>query len=115
MHNFRNLHVYPRARAAAIEVYRVTRSFPSDERFGMISQIRRAAVSVGANVVEGSKRTNREFAHFLQIAEGSAAEVWFMLDVAIELGFGDASRLEALQKEYVEIEMMLRALRAQLK
>jgi len=76
MRYFRDLDVWQHARDLTLKVYRVTESFPASERFGLTAQIRRAAVSVTANIAEGcGRRTDCEFARFLDIAMGSASDV----------------------------------------
>ena len=73
----------------AVGVYRMTASFPANERFGLTDQMRRAAVSVGSNIAEGAGRSgDREFLRFVNIAYASASELAFQLTVASELGFG---------------------------
>lgn len=95
-----------------MEVYRVTRAFPREEVFGLSAQLRRAVISVGANVVEGSKRrTGRDFAHFLNIAEGSAAEAGYLLGVAADLGYAGSAEASALAAECGHIQRMLCGLR----
>ena len=76
-----------------VDLYRVTASFPEDERFGLTSQIRRAAVSVPANIAEGyGRRTPRSYSHFLRIAKGSINELETLLIVATELEFLEDAR-----------------------
>ena len=85
--DFRDLVLWQRAMQYAKEVYLITRAFPSDERFGLTSQLRRAAVSVSSNIAEGHARQGREYAHFLSVARGSLAESESQLLLAVELGF----------------------------
>ena len=83
--SFRDLLVWQKAIQFAKEVYKVTCGFPRDERFGLTSQLRRAAVSVSSNIAEGHARQGREFRHFLSIARGSLAEAESQLLLAVEL------------------------------
>jgi four helix bundle protein len=83
----RKLRVFAVADALVIDVYRVTAAFPSEHRYELCSQLRRAAISTAANIVEGcARRTSREYVHSLNIATGSAAEAEYLLDVAFRLG-----------------------------
>jgi four helix bundle protein len=75
MMEFRRLDVLERAHALTLDLYRETRRFPADERFGLVSQVRRAGVSIGANLAEGSGRGSKEFAHFVGMALGSSNEL----------------------------------------
>ena len=69
-------------------VYRITQTFPGEERYGLVQQLRRAAVSIPSNIAEGAARNgNREFRHFVTIARGSLSEVDTQLDIALQLGY----------------------------
>ena len=112
MQRFQDLLVWQRSHASALNVYRLTLSFPASERFGLISQLRRAAVSVPTNIAEGSKRrTGQEYARFLNIAEGSLAEVEYLLLLSRDLQYAAAKLGETLMQEATEIARMLNALR----
>jgi len=112
MQRFTELKVWQRSHELTLEVYRVSTSFPSAERFGLISQLRRAAASVPTNIADGSKRqSNQEYARFLNIAEGSLVEAEYLLMLSRDLGFLARDSSEALLKEVTEIARMLYALR----
>ena len=75
--NFKDLLVWQRGMALAKQIYEITRIFPTDERFGLVAQMRRAAVSIPSNIAEGqARRTTGEFIHFISHAEGSLAPNW---------------------------------------
>jgi four helix bundle protein len=94
-----------------VHVYQMTARFPTSERFGLQSQIRRAAVSVAANLVEGSARASgREYLHFVWIAIASASEVRYLFDVAVRLGFADAADGERVKVGYSHVIKALQAL-----
>jgi four helix bundle protein len=87
MKDFRDLQVWERAHQLTLQVYKVTGSFPLEERFGLTSQIRRWSASIGTNIAEGcGKRSNSEFQRFLQIASGSASELDDHFLLARDLG-----------------------------
>jgi four helix bundle protein len=103
MRDFRKIKAWALADDLAVAVYEVSKSFPREEIYGITSQIRRAASSVAANIVEGASRESaKDYAHFLQIARGSLAETQYFLHLAKRLGYLDdaqASQVEALAKE----------------
>lgn len=94
----------------AITVYKMTRSFPKEERFVLTSQIRRAAVSIPSNIAEGHARQGREYSHYLSIARGSAAELETQLLLAVELGYVDTETLEPVSGLLTEIRRMCAAI-----
>lgn len=110
MRNWKELQVAQKARQLALDVYTCTSSFPDSERFGLVSQLRRAAVSVGSNIAEGCGRNgDREFIQFMRIAIGSTSEIEFQITLARDLGFiaeEKCAQLEALARE---VEKMLTA------
>ncbi|HEX2327604.1 MAG TPA: four helix bundle protein [Candidatus Angelobacter sp.] len=94
-----------------IAVYEVSRTFPKDELYGLTSQLRRAAVSIGANIAEGcGRRSDGELARFLQIARGSTAEVEYHLLLARDLKFMPASTYGNLLSKLTEVQRMLTSL-----
>ena len=112
MQHFSDLKVWHRSHALVLEIYKATKSYPGEERFGLVSQLRRAAVSVPANIAEGAKReTAPDFARFLNIAEGSLAETEYLLLLSRDLSYIAVNVHEPLQREASEIARMLNALR----
>ncbi|MFH0794026.1 MAG: four helix bundle protein [bacterium] len=86
--DYRNIKAWQMADALAISVYSATSSFPKSETFGLTSQLRRAAVSVPVNIVEGSARNHpKEYIHFIYTALGSLAEVGYLLDFSHRIGY----------------------------
>ena len=86
--DFRRLMAWERAHALTLAVYRVTAEFPDHERYGLVSQMRRACASSGTNIAEGCGRdTNKELARFIDIATGSASEVEYQVLLARDLGY----------------------------
>ncbi len=109
---FTDLAVWQRSHALVLHIYKLTREFPSDERFNFVSQLRRAALSVPTNIAEGSKRIGRsDYARFLNIAEGSLAETEYLLMVGRDLGYLTVKSYIGPQKEIEEISRMLHGLR----
>ena len=85
---FQDLDVWKKAHKLVLRIYGITRSFPNDEKFGLISQMRRAAVSIAANIVEGfKKRTLKDKSNYYNIAQGSREEVRYYLILAKDLGY----------------------------
>lgn len=96
-------------------VYQVTKELPSDERFGLVSQMRRAAVSVPSNIAEGqSRRTAGEFVQFISHAEGSLAELETQIIISIDLGYLKSEDAPAILSQIEELQRMLNSLRHKL-
>jgi four helix bundle protein len=103
------------ARALAASVYRTTASFPVEERYGLTRELRRSAVSVGSNVAEGAgRRSEREFARFVDMALGSGRELRFQLLVAMDLQLGGNRECWKLIQEWDRLSVMLSALQRRL-
>jgi four helix bundle protein len=99
-----------------VAIYRLTQAFPREEAFGLISQLRRSAISIPSNIAEGHGRMNpREFKHFLLIARGSNCELQTQLEASAILRFGDPQSLNKAQSLSHEIESMLFALLGRLR
>ena len=99
--DYRKLKTFQLSDELVIAIYKLTESFPRSELFGLTSQLRRAAVSVPTNIVEGSHRsTLPDYLHFLDIAFGSLAEVGYLLDVSFRLGYNKDQDVEGLNEKY---------------
>jgi four helix bundle protein len=108
MQDFRKLEVWQRSHALTLKVYELTRSFPADEKFGLTSQLRRAAVSVELNLAEGSSRgSDADFRRFVQMALGSASEVECQLLLAKDLGFLTMASHAGLEAEVQQTKRKL--------
>ncbi len=103
MRDFRKIKAWQLADDLVVRVYEVTDGFPRGEAYGLTGQMRRAAVSVAANIVEGASReTSKDYAHFLHIARGSLAETQYLLHLAQRLGFikpGEIAATEDLARQ----------------
>jgi four helix bundle protein len=116
IHNYKELDVWKKSVALTTEIYRLTGGFPVAERYGLTSQIRRAATSVPANIAEGWGRGSRgEYIQFLTIARGSLMELETHLIVACNLRFLDSGKLDTLAKPIQDVEKMLNRLIAVLR
>jgi len=106
--SFRNLAVWQRAIELTLAVYKLTAAFPDSERFGLTSQLRRAAVSVASNIAEGYGRSTRgEYVLFLGHARGSNSEVETQIVIAKALGFGPKEDLQKAEELCNEVGRML--------
>jgi four helix bundle protein len=111
MQDFRNLVVWQKAHAWVLGVYKFTKRFPDDERFGLTSQLRRAAASVPANLAEGCGRSGSiEFGRFVQIAMGSATEAEYHIVLAKDLGYLADRDSEGALRGIQEVKRMLSSL-----
>ncbi|MBI4401065.1 MAG: four helix bundle protein [Nitrospirae bacterium] len=109
--NFRDLEVWKLGKEIVLDVYRVTREFPREEMYGLVSQMRRAAVSSPSNVAEGfNRRHNREYRQFLYVALGSCAELETQIDVAHDLELLKAGERGRLLEKLDHESRMLRNL-----
>lgn len=114
-HNFRDLVVWQKARLAVKEVYLSTAEFPNEEKFGLTSQLRRAAVSIAANISEGAGRgTDKDFAHFLNMSEGSCNECQTLVILAEDLGILEEPKSFKLIEKLEEVNRMINGFRKRL-
>jgi len=109
--NYKELKVWQKSYQLCLEVYRTTKGFPREERYGLTSQIRRAAVSVPSNIAEGyGRKTTPEYIRSLYLAYGSNCELETQTLLSGDLGYMKAQEREKLQKDIGEVERMLKAL-----
>src|SRR3954453_16003634 len=110
--NYKDLVVWQKGITLAKEIYRLTARFPGEEKFGLVSQMRRAAVSIPSNLAEGQARhTSGEFVQFISHAEGMAAELDTQLILSVELAFFKKPNEIPICESIEEIRRMLNALR----
>ena len=115
MHNYNNLQIWQQSMDLTTYIYKVVSNFPSVEKFGIASQMTRAAVSIPSNIAEGSGRaTDKEFAHFLSIAIGSAYELHTQIIVCERVGYIDATLSKELQQIVQQLQRMLIAFKNKL-
>jgi four helix bundle protein len=108
MKSVEDLEVFKLAHVLVLRVYEITRSFPRAETFGLVTQLRRAAASVPANLAEGAGRLNRaEYRQFAGIAKGSAAEASYHLLLARDLGYVNRDEYDRLRNDYDRVGQML--------
>ena len=113
--NYKNLIAWQKSIVLVKQVYQVTKSFPAEEKFGLVSQMRRAAVSVSSNIAEDqARRTTADYVRFVSIAEGSLAELETQLIIAIESDFCFKENTKDHFALMLEIRKMLNALRRSL-
>ncbi len=116
MKSFRDLKVWQAAMELSLLIYKLTSNFPDHERFGLSSQMRRAAVSIASNIAEGSARTTKkDFRNFVIIARGSNCELQTQLMIATDLGYGLPEALETAERLANDVGRMLNGLARYLK
>ena len=107
MHNIKELKIWNKAMDLSVEVYKATSGFPREEIYGLTSQIKRSAISIPSNIAEGAGRnSNKEFIHFLGIANGSSYELQTQLIISNKLNLISNETLESLLKPIEEIQKM---------
>lgn len=108
MHNFKKLDIWTKSMDLASEIYSLTNTFPSNERFGLISQMQRSAVSIPSNIAEGSaKSSNKDFSRFLEISIGSSFELETQLILASRLNYVEDGIYKSTQNNINELQKMI--------
>jgi S23 ribosomal protein. len=111
MANYKNYKVWEKSHHLVLEIYAITKEFPSSELYNLVSQLNRASVSIPTNIAEGCGReTEKELVRFLYIASGSAHELDYLILLASELGFIEPNKANSIISEIDEIKKMLAGL-----
>lgn len=111
MKDYKKLVVWEKAHKLVLFIYGITKTFPSEERYGLTSQIRRAAISAPTNIAEGcAKFTQKDFANYLQHAFGSMQEVQYLFYLSFELKYLDLNEYKILENDISEVKAMLMGL-----
>ena len=109
--NYKDLTVWQKSYELCLKIYRITAEFPNEERYGLTSQIRRAAVSIPSNIAEGyGRKTTVDYIRMLYISYGSVCELETQILLAGDLGYIEKGELGIARKDVAEIERMLKAL-----
>jgi len=112
MHNFKELNIWKESMSLAKEIYSITKFFPSEEKFGLTSQINRCAVSVPSNIAEGAGRqSDKEFNQFLNIALGSSFELETQLLLSNDFNYITKEQTELLTEKVCKIQRMINGLK----
>ena len=115
MKSFRELKVWNKSHILVLSIYKTTKLFPNEEKFGLTSQIRRSAASIPTNIVEGFKRkSNKDFIHFLNLADASLEETKYHLILSKDLDYIDCTTYNDLMEKCDEIGKMLFGLQKKL-
>lgn len=108
MHNFRKLEIWLKSMNLVTDIYQLTNTFPNCERFGLITQMQRSAVSIPTNIAEGSsKSSNKDFARFLEMSIGSSLELETELTISLNLKYIDSVIFESIQHKIIELQKMI--------
>ena len=108
MHNFKELKTWQEGIDLVLKIYQMTGAFPNEEKFGLISQMRRCAVSIPSNIAEGAGRsTDKSFAHFLDISYGSSCELETQIIISSRLGFISLEQFKEIEIRIHKIQKMI--------
>lgn len=106
--SYRDLHIWQRAKAFVVSIYKITETFPSSEMYGLTNQMRRAAVSIPSNVAEGFRKVSKkEKLQFLRTAYGSGSELETQLEISHDLGYLNKEMFQRASLELDEIMRMM--------
>lgn len=111
---FNDLHVWQNAHKLTLKIYLLTKNFPKEELFGLVSQMRRSSVSICANIAEGQRKQTKDFCRYLQIALGSLEETKYYLILGLDLNYIKNDDYKVLFEEAEKISCMLTSLRKKL-
>lgn len=115
MHNFKELKVWKKAVDFAIKIYLVTKSFPNEEKFGLISQMRRAGVSIPSNIAEGcAKTSSKAFANSLEISLGESFELETQMIISERVGILTTTQAREMENDLAEVQRMIIGLKSSL-
>lgn len=115
MHNYKNLHIWQEGINLARKIYEVTEVFPANEKFGIVSQMTRAAVSIPSNIAEGAGRTSKkDFANFLSIAIGSIFELHTQIAICEQIGLIDVATAKQLDEQTFTLQQQITAFKQRL-
>jgi len=111
MQDFRNLQIWQKGHQLTLDIYKMTKAFPKEELYGVVSQLRRAASSVPTNIAEGCARgSDKDFARFIQIALGSANETEYLILLSGDLGYASLEETKMVTEELQSLKKMLTSL-----
>ena len=111
MNSYRDLIVWQKAMVLVTLVYKLSKKFPEDEKFGLTSQIKRSSVSIPSNIAEGyGRKYSNDYSRFLQMARGSLYECQTQFEIALNLDFVNSEDLKAISQISLEVEKMLNSL-----
>jgi len=108
MHNYKNLHIWQDGIKLARRIYEITSTFPANEKYGIVSQMTRAAVSIPSNIAEGAGRnSNKEFANFLSIAIGSIFELHTQVVICEQIGYIDSETIKEIDQQIYTLQQQI--------
>ena len=113
MHNFKELKVWQKAVDFAVKIYSVTKAFPNEKKFGLISQMRRAGVSIPSNIAEGCAKTSgKSFVNSLEISLGESFELETQMVISERVGIIDSDTAREMEKDIAEVQRMIMGLKS---